>query len=99
MNSIKPRFSIGQKVTHKKNLYGETEGVIVEYHRRFAAIDHKGNFIYNGLQIDSNSTDDIVTINYTDGTSASYKFFGYTCVVESPNMQTSFPETALKLKK
>mgnify|MGYP001469295418 CR=1 FL=1 len=70
-----PKFSIGDRVRHPKDLYGAKSGKIVELVRCYLEVDDNGNFKSDGL---------LTTENTIASTCLPYSFDGMTLTVKFP---------------
>lgn len=108
---MKPKFEIGNRVSHPETLYDETKGKIVEVERVYSELDEDGNFEHRGLcTIESTIksfcvpyTFDgetlVVTMpksKFTSGYTRTSKFHHYAYTVKTPKMRTIFSEKSLR---
>ncbi len=106
-----PKFKVGDRVTHKKDLYDQTKSKVTAVEKLFKEVDSDNNFVKGGLTTLETTIPSIQLPYKFDGDTlivtheynikvAPYehksKFYGYAYSVTNSKMTTIFSEKDLR---
>ena len=103
-----PKFKIGDKVSHRKDLYGETQSIVKTLTRRFYNNDGGLAYLERDLplgnpdyttNIEGEGDEACLVISFKGVERERVRFSGYTYVVTNHKMNTIISEKGLKLDR